>query len=95
MTQETQVLTHLDRFGSITAWEAMQEYRIMRLASRIADLRRKGHNIVTVTRHNGSVTWAEYKKAAPRLATENGKGVGEVGYDSTSKNITLHHGGQE
>lgn len=27
MTQEAQVLNHLERFGSITAWEAMQEYR--------------------------------------------------------------------
>ena len=92
MTQETQVLTHLERFGSITAWEAMQEYRIMRLASRIADLRRKGHNIVTVTRHNGSVTWAEYKKAVPGMQTE---GRQEAGCNSTSKNITFHQGGQE
>lgn len=73
MTQETQVLTHLERFGSITAWEAMQEYRIMRLASRIADLRRKGHNIVTITRHNGSVTWAEYKKEPSPVCKTEGR----------------------
>lgn len=78
MTQETQVLNHLERFGSITAWEAMLEYRIMRLASRIADLRRKGHNIVTITRHNGSVSWAEYKMPSPVCKTEGRQEDGKV-----------------
>lgn len=78
MTQEAQVLNHLERFGSITAWEAMQEYRIMRLASRIADLRRKGHNIVTITRHNGSVSWAEYKMPSPVCKTEGRQEDGKV-----------------
>lgn len=88
MTQETQVLNHLERFGSITAWEAMQEYRIMRLASRIADLRRKGHNIVTITRHNGSVSWAEYKMPSPVCKTEGRQEDEAVRPGFSSENIT-------
>lgn len=45
MTQTERILNHLDKYGSITALEAMNEYGIMRLASRISDLKRKGYNI--------------------------------------------------
>lgn len=45
MTQTERILQHLDKYGSITALEAMNEYGIMRLASRISDLKRKGYNI--------------------------------------------------
>lgn len=39
------ILRHFKDYGSITAIEAMQEYGIMRLASRISDLRRLGYAI--------------------------------------------------
>lgn len=39
MTQCEKILRHMQDFGSITSLEAMQEYGIMRLASRIADLK--------------------------------------------------------
>lgn len=39
------ILRHFKDYGSITAIEAMQEYGIMRLASRISDLRRMGYTI--------------------------------------------------
>lgn len=42
MTQNEMIKRHLTMFGSITAAEAMQEYGIMRLASRIWDLRHEG-----------------------------------------------------
>lgn len=42
MTQTEMIKRHLAMFGSITAAEAMQEYGIMRLASRIWDLRHEG-----------------------------------------------------
>lgn len=42
MTQCEKVLRHMQNFGSITSLEAMQEYGIMRLASRISDLKRMG-----------------------------------------------------
>lgn len=47
MTQTERILNHLDKYGSITALEAMNEYGIMRLASRISDLKRKGYNITS------------------------------------------------
>ena len=40
MTQRERIMRHLSVFGSITAAEAMQEYGIMRLASRIHEMRR-------------------------------------------------------
>lgn len=45
MTQCEQVLRHMEEQGSITSMEAMQEYGIMRLASRITDLKKAGIQI--------------------------------------------------
>lgn len=42
MTQSEQIVRHLRDYGSITSMEAMREYGIMRLASRISDLKRAG-----------------------------------------------------
>ena len=42
MTQSEKIMNHLEEFGSITALEAMQYYGIMRLASRITDLKKAG-----------------------------------------------------
>ena len=47
MTQSQRILRHLEDYGSITQMDAMQDYGIMRLASRVNDLRREGHPIVT------------------------------------------------
>lgn len=41
-TQCERILRHLKDYGSITSATAMQEYGIMRLASRISDLKRQG-----------------------------------------------------
>lgn len=38
-------MRHLRDYGSITPLDAMREYGIMRLASRISDLRKGGVNI--------------------------------------------------
>ncbi len=60
MTQTEQVLKHIELYGSITPLEAMQEYGIMRLASRIADLKRNGtpikSKIVSAPNRNGEPT---------------------------------------
>ena len=40
MTQNEKVLRHLQEHGSITPLDALKEYSIMRLASRISDLKR-------------------------------------------------------
>lgn len=42
MTQSERIVRHLRDFGSITSLEAMQEYGIMRLASRVSDLKKSG-----------------------------------------------------
>ena len=47
MTQCEMILRHLNDYGSITSIVAMQEYGIMRLASRINDLRAQGIAIVS------------------------------------------------
>ena len=43
--QNERILRHLCDYGSITSLEAMQDYGIMRLASRIHDLRTIGYDI--------------------------------------------------
>lgn len=45
MRQVDLILRHLRDFGSISSWEALQEYGIMRTASRICDIRRMGIGI--------------------------------------------------
>lgn len=42
MTQCERVLRHLEDFGSITSAEAISEYGVYRLASRISDLKKQG-----------------------------------------------------
>ena len=49
-TQCDRIIKHLKDFGSITSREADNEYGIMRLASRINDLRKAGYEIETETK---------------------------------------------
>lgn len=42
MTQCERIMRHLQEVGSITSAEAMSEYGIYRLASRISDLKKRG-----------------------------------------------------
>ena len=49
ITQCDKVLRHLKDHGSITSAEAFNEYGILRLASRINDLRAQGIAIVSET----------------------------------------------
>jgi len=44
-TQNQRIIEYLDSYGSITQLEALNKLGIMRLASRISDLRRKGYQI--------------------------------------------------
>lgn len=46
MTQNERIIRHLTDYGSITSLEAMSEYGIMRLASRISDLKKLGYPII-------------------------------------------------
>lgn len=47
LTQCDRILRHLEDYGSITSLEAVNEYGIMRLASRINDLKTQGVAIVS------------------------------------------------
>lgn len=44
-TQAQRVLDYIDQFGSITQLEALRDLGVMRLASRISDLKKKGYPI--------------------------------------------------
>ncbi len=44
-TQCDRIVTHMNTYGKITSLEAMNEYGIMRLASRIHDLKVQGYMI--------------------------------------------------
>lgn len=66
VTQCNIILQHLREFGSISSLEAMKEYGIMRLASRINDLKKQGYPIISNTkimknRFGETVHFAEYK----------------------------------
>jgi hypothetical protein len=46
-TQSQRVLEYIRETGSITQLEALKELGVMRLASRISDLKREGYNIIS------------------------------------------------
>lgn len=73
MTQCERVVRHMKDYGSISTKEAMDEYGIMRLGSRISDLRNMGHNIQR--------TWKEgknrYGEKPGGLSTRWCKATGE------------------
>jgi isocitrate lyase len=47
MSQKKQILNHIKKQGSISMREAIMDYSIQSLTSRIAELRRDGYNIKT------------------------------------------------
>ena len=64
-TQCDMVLEYMERFGSITQLEALQDLGCMRLASRISDLRQQGIAIgrrmkTSKNRYGEDVHFAEY-----------------------------------
>ena len=46
-TQNERILDYIRRFGSITQLDALSDLGVMRLASRISDLRSKGYPIIS------------------------------------------------
>lgn len=68
MIQTEKVMRHMRDFGEITSLEAMQEYGIMRLASRISDLKKAGVKInkrmvKAKNRYGEPVSFAAYSLA--------------------------------
>ena len=68
MTQCERILRHLNDHGSITSLEAMSEYGIMRLASRITDLKGMGYairseRVTGKNRYNETTSYSIYRLA--------------------------------
>jgi hypothetical protein len=62
MSQEAEILEHLKKHGEIDAMIALQKFNCFRLASRIFDLKTKGHDIETLpVRTETGKTVALYK----------------------------------
>lgn len=71
MTQVERIIRHMEDHGSITSLDAMTEYGIMRLASRINDLKAMGFNVKRVmesakNRYGEPVSYARYYLEAKR-----------------------------
>lgn len=65
MTQNEKILRHLKENGTIEPMTALKEYGIMRLASRISDLKRLGYHIEkrmvkAQNKYGEAVSYAEY-----------------------------------
>ena len=65
MTQSEKILRHLKKYGSITSWEAITEYRITRLGAIIFELRKDGYiidsNLVIARNKDGEpIKYARY-----------------------------------
>jgi hypothetical protein len=46
-TQNERIISYMKEFGSITQLEALRDIGVMRLASRISDLRKQGYSIIS------------------------------------------------
>lgn len=59
-TQNERIIDYIQKFGSITQLQALQDLGVMRLASRMSDLKRLGYQVVskkeTVTNRFGEKT---------------------------------------
>ena len=65
LTQKERIIRHLKDKESITSLEAMKEYGIMRLTSRICELKDEGYKIrsefvSSKNRYNESVSFSKY-----------------------------------
>ena len=74
LTQCERIIRHLNDHGSITSLEAMSEYGIMRLASRINDLKGMGYPIISErmagkNRYNETTSYSVYRLANKEVTT--------------------------
>ena len=68
-SQKERILAYIERTGSITQREALDELSVARLASRIDELRKAGHPIITervdgVNKFGEPTRWARYRMGA-------------------------------
>ena len=69
MTQHEKIRRYMNEHGSITPLDAMREFGIMRLASRISEMRKMGEDFRKVTikdrnRYGEVVHYAKYYREA-------------------------------
>lgn len=74
-TQCDKIVRYLNEFGSITQLEALQDLGIMRLASRISELKKAGREIKVElvkgkNRYGETVKWARYSLAEEQMKWE-------------------------
>lgn len=74
-TQCDKIVRYLNEFGSITQLEALQDLGIMRLASRISELKKEGREIKVelvkgTNRYGEAVKWARYSLAEEQMKWE-------------------------
>lgn len=68
-TQNQMIIRYLEEFGSLSAWEAMRDLGVMRLASRIHEIRKSGIAIngemhQTRNRYGEKIRYMIYTKAS-------------------------------
>lgn len=87
-TQDERVIEYIREFGSITQIQALADLGIMRLASRISDLKKQGYSIERKmvegkNRYGEKVVFAEYTlgTAKEKKADEIAPSGGERGTD--------------
>ena len=76
-TQNDRIIDYMIEFGSITQLEALRDLGVMRLASRISDLKKKGYSIIkepveVVNRYNEPCRIKRYK-LAKEVDGQNGR----------------------
>jgi hypothetical protein len=64
--QEDMIRMHLEDFGSISSWDAIQKYHITRLAEMIRRLRAKGYEIESHWLRNGQKRFVRYYLSGDR-----------------------------
>lgn len=64
-SQNNQILGHLQTGKTLSPLQALDLFKCMRLASRINELKRIGHNIVTDIVYQNDKHWANYRLIKP------------------------------
>ena len=60
MSQKQKIFDHLKIFGSISTWQAIQEYHVTRLGAHIHQLKQEGHAITPTRETDGKNWWVRY-----------------------------------
>lgn len=67
LSQNREILAYLRNGGSITSLEAIDKFGCARLASRIEELRKAGHDVKDAWVHHNEKRFKRYYLPSPRL----------------------------